>query len=75
MSKAATLKDVLYGLEFAGAQLCRWPTSGPLNKSAWSLEPGGVKVPGHVADKARECGHIVASALSKHGESRFVWEA
>lgn len=71
----ATLKDVLYGLEFLGQELCRWPNPGG-RTPAWSLEPGGrngVKVPHHVADKARENASVVAAPASNFGESRYIW--
>lgn len=73
MAKSATLKDVLYALEFAGARLCRWPTAKPNSTAAWSLEPGGVKVPSHVADQARGSGNLVKSGSSRFGEDIFVW--
>ncbi|MDB6035985.1 MAG: hypothetical protein JWM16_6323 [Verrucomicrobiales bacterium] len=70
MSRAATLKDVLYGLEFDGQQLCRWPGGG----KAWSLEPSGAKVLPHVADKALASGFVVNAPTSKFGESRYQWQ-
>ena len=76
MSKVATQKDVLYGLEYLGQELCRWPNPGG-KTPAWSLEPGGrngVKVPPHVADKVRELPNVVASGESNHGEVRYVWQ-
>ena len=72
MAKAATVKDVLYALEFLGAELCMWPSPGG-HRNAWSLEPGGVKVPPHVADEARAQGGVVGLPGSKHGEARYGW--
>lgn len=72
MSKAATLADVICALQFGHEQLCRWPST---KAPAWSLEPSGIKVHAHVADKARLDPCIIADGLSKYGEQRFVWQS
>lgn len=74
MAKSATVKDVLYALEFAGAQLCRRPSPGG-HKAAWSLEPGGVKVPAGVADQARLSPSVAAIESNRYGEVRYVWRS
>jgi hypothetical protein len=71
MAKSATLKDVLYGLEYGKQQLCRWPSHEP---AAWSLEPGGVKVPADIANKALMSGAIVRVAAQRFGEDRYEWQ-
>lgn len=75
MGKAATVSDVLCALEYGKEQLCRWPTTGSAKSPAWSLEPSGIKVPPHIADRSRESGNIVLTADSKYGEQRFAWLA
>lgn len=71
MSKIATLKDVLYGLEYGNQELCRWPST---KSPSWSLEPSGVKVPHHVADKVREAPEVVRAPSTRFGEDRYVWQ-
>lgn len=74
MAKAATLKDVLYGLEFGRQQLCRWPN--PSGKgAAWSLEPGGIKVPPDIANKALMSGEVAKLVEQRFGETRYGWKA
>ena len=73
MAKPATLKDVLYALEFTGARLCRWPSHKTGAKAAWSLEPGGTKVPGHIADQARASGPVASLENRPDGYEAFVW--
>lgn len=70
MAKLATVKDVLYALEYLNGELCCWPG----RSGAWSLEPMGQKVLQRVADEARAHGQITASQLSKYGEARYVWK-
>lgn len=72
MAKAATLKDVLYALEFMGERLCRWQAVGA-RPSAWSIEPSGVKVTPSIANEALAHGGLVAAPESKHGVVSYVW--
>ncbi len=74
MGKTATEKDVLYGLEYLNQQLCRWPTAKPGSKPAWSLEPGGMKVPVNVADKIALSPYVVTVPTSRYGEARYAWK-
>jgi hypothetical protein len=75
MAKTATVKDVLYALQYGGAQLVRHRQANPTKPAAWSLEPGGVKVPARVADEGRRSLRVVASSESRHGETRYQWVA
>lgn len=72
MAKPVTLKDVLYALEYTDAQLCRWPSLGN-HKPSWSLEPGGAKVPPHVAEQACLSPSVTASEGARYGEARYSW--
>lgn len=71
--REATLKDVLYGLQFGKAELCRWPSHKVGGRTAWSLEPGGLKVSQATADKARDTPGVKALDHTRHGEARYGW--
>ncbi len=71
--KTATLKDVLYGLEYAGARLCRQPTAKPGARTVWLLEPGGVRVPASVADVARTSRGITVRDSRPDGYAVYSW--
>lgn len=75
MANAATVKDVLYALEFLGERLCRWPTLKPGGKSAWALEPSGRKVPESVANTVRSSSQVTTVPSSRYGEVSYVWKA
>lgn len=75
MSKAATLKDVLYALEYGGGRLCRWPTMRSGFKQAWSIEPGGLKVPSGIADQARAVSGVVRFESRPDGYDEYRWRA
>lgn len=70
--KDATLRDVLYGLEYAGAKLQRAP--GRQGKGSWSLTPSGSRVPPAVADEARRHPRIALVASSPSLDV-FGWRA
>lgn len=74
MRSTATLKDVLYALEYTGAELVRRRTNFGLGKPAWSLEPAGPPVPQQIADKALLHPSVVLAPARKYGESRYVWQ-
>lgn len=74
MANAATVKDVLYAMEYLHQELCCWPRHSA-RPAAWSLEPSGQKVPAHVADSARLSACIVGSPISRRGEARYVWKS
>lgn len=71
MPREATIKDVLYGLEFTGAVLVRRSNGA---KSSWSLFPGGLKVSQHVADAVRRDMRVRETAASL-SEIRYGWRA
>lgn len=74
MANAATVKDVLYAMEYMHQELCRWPQYGA-GRAAWSLEPSGQKVAQHVAYQARLSPCICGSPVSRRGEARYMWKA
>ncbi len=71
MAKAATVKDVLYALQFASETLCRWPQMSA-RLAAWSLEPSGMKVPNHVAEEAMAHGGI-AGVRHPRAAAAYRW--
>lgn len=70
MRKTATLKDVLYALEFGQQVLTR--ISGP--SPSWTLQPIGTAVPAQIADKAREHPSVMTMPSTRPGESRYAWQ-
>ncbi len=74
MAKTATLKDVLYALEFMGAELCRWPASNPASEPTWKIEPSGLKVPARIAEEARKH-NIVRVDGTGFWIERYRWRA
>lgn len=74
MAKApATIKDVLYALEYMHESLCRWPQVGA-KPAAWSMEPSGLKVPARVADEA--LGHgALTSARHPNAVAAYRWSS
>lgn len=69
MPKVATLKDVLYALEYGHEELVY--ASGAKG-SPWTLSQSGTKVDRHVADAARSHVEVVALA-APHGTARYGW--
>lgn len=74
MAKAATVKDVLYALEFTGAVLCMWPSPGG-HKNAWSLEPAGLKVTPSVASDAMLATGSIVGIKHPRAEAAYVWRS
>lgn len=74
MAKPATVKDVLYALQYGGAQLVRHQQANPGRPAAWSLEPTGIKVPARIADLIRMDARVTVSPASMHGEARYQWK-
>lgn len=70
MAKAATIKDVLYALEFLGEQLVRYPPEPPKRNTTWLLPKSKVNVPQDVVDKIRQNSNLVAI-----DDFRFGWRA
>lgn len=72
MANDATVKDVLYALEYMHAQLVRRPANKPGSKCSWVLEPTGQGVKEKVAEQARS--HVaVVSIAERNGEVRYMW--
>jgi hypothetical protein len=72
MAKAATVKDVLYALEYMGARLCMRPATSAGRPASWVIEPGGIKVPVAVADEAKASAPLVAVG-GRDGEAVYAW--
>jgi len=74
MAKAATVKDVLYALEYTGDQLCRWPAKAG-GRASWSLLQSGAKIAPQVADEVRGHASVYALESTPYGEARYAWQA
>lgn len=66
MAKAATVKDVLYALEYLDARLVM--KAG----GKWSLEPSGQSVPPRIADEVKAHGGVVGRP-DRSGNATYVW--
>lgn len=69
MAKGATVKDVLYAMQFAGARLVRTPSG------SFHLAPDGIRIPARIADEARGSGEIVSIEHRLDGSETFGWRA
>lgn len=73
MPTDATVKDVLYALQFGKQHLCRRPANRAGTPNAWSLHPSGLRVPARVADEARQRREIIPVVGGLAGEDHFGW--
>lgn len=74
MPKDATVKDVLYGLQFGRQVLARRQIS--FGKAAWSLEPSGMKVKEAIAQAAINGDRSVTCLWAgPNGEAHYGWSA
>lgn len=72
MAKSATVKDVLYALEFLNGRLIMRPATTAGGAVSWVVEPGSIRVPHGIADQVKTHSTVVGLP-GRIGEAVYVW--